>query len=537
MELRRYWNLILKNLAVVLVLVFLGGTSGLLFSLATPKMYKAESEIFIATPSPSIDIAALAQGSSFAQQRVISYAKVVTGPITLVPVIKELALDMSSSELASKISTSAPLGTVLINIDVTDISPIRAAAIANAVAIQFGETVKTLELPQFGDSSGVKATMVRSAEAPKSPSTPNTKLNVLTGFFFGFAIACVIGIIREIFDSSVKNAKHLAGKSLLATIFFDPEAEASPILSPGANYSIRSESFRHLRTSLRLPKEDSICEVIAVTSAFPAEGKTTTSINLAISYAQIGLKVALIEADMRRPTFHKYFGTDESDSIGLSEVLNLIDKGKKVKNFEKFFQSYGDSEDCIEWLKAGSIPANPAERLDSAAMSIFISSLRNEFDIVIFDTPPALPVTDSAVLATKVDGMLIVTRAGVTKQSHVAGVVEILENLNAKILGVILNMVPLNARGEEYGYSYNRYDSKSKYGYNYGYGTSEPYGPIVIQSNQQSNSDKRVPLDAKIRNRLRNRNSSSNQKNPDHISELDSSVEASLAEIRKRLSQ
>jgi Mrp family chromosome partitioning ATPase len=123
-------------------------------------------------------------------------------------------------------------------------------------------------------------------------------------------------------------------------------------------------------------------------------------------------------------------------------------------------------------------------------MSIFISSLRNEFDIVIFDTPPALPVTDSAVLATKVDGMLIVTRAGVTKQSHVAGVVEILENLNAKILGVILNMVPLNARGEEYGYSYNRYDSKSKYGYNYGYGTSEPYGPIVIQSNQQSNSDK-----------------------------------------------
>ena len=174
MELKQYWNLILKNLSIVLALTFLGGSLGLLVSLATPKQYKAESQIFISTPTPSIDIGALQQGSNFAQQRVISYARVISGPATLVPVIKTLGLQMNSSELAGKIKSSAPLGTVLININVTDDSGVRAAAIANAVAIQFGETIKTLELPQFGESAGVKATLVRSAEIPGSPSTPNT---------------------------------------------------------------------------------------------------------------------------------------------------------------------------------------------------------------------------------------------------------------------------------------------------------------------------------------------------------------------------
>ena len=214
MELKQYWNLVLKNLSAVLVLSFLGATFGLLVSVASPKLYKAGSQIFISTPTPAVDIGALQQGSNFAQQRVISYSRVISGPATLVPVIEELGLKMSSSELAEKISSSAPLGTVLINIEVTDVSPVRAAAIANAVAVQFGKTIQTLELPQFGESSGVKSTMVRSAEVPSSPSSPNTKLNLLTGLFFGFIIACLIGVVRQIFDSTVKNADHISDHRL-----------------------------------------------------------------------------------------------------------------------------------------------------------------------------------------------------------------------------------------------------------------------------------------------------------------------------------
>lgn len=507
MELKQYWNLVLKNLSIVLVLSFLGASLGLLVALGTPKLYKAESQIFISTPTPSIDIGELQQGSSFAQQRVISYSRVISGPATLIPVIETLGLQMSSSELAGKITASAPLGTVLINITVTDVSGIRAAAIANSVAVQFGETIQTLELPQFGDSAGVKSTMVRSAEVPGGPSTPNTKLNVTTGLFFGFIIACMIGVVRQIFDSSVKNVNHLSGRPLLSTIFFDPDAEENPLLIHIGKYSVRAESFRHLRTALKFPTDQNNCEVIAVTSAFPGEGKTTTSINLAIAYAQTGLKVALVEADLRRPSFKKYFTSDSNHSMGLIEVLNLIESGKTPKSYERLFQSFGSDDDCFEWIGSGTIPQNPAEKLDSVAMDIFIAGLKREYDIVIVDTPPALPVTDAAVLSAKVDSVIVVARAGVTKQSHVAGVFDILDNLRAKTLGVVLNMVPQHARGEEYGYAYNRYEPKSKYGYSYGYGygTTEPYGPLVLQSNLPATGQMRVPLEVRIKAKLANR--------------------------------
>jgi succinoglycan biosynthesis transport protein ExoP len=542
LELKQYWNLVLKNLTIVLVLSFFGASLGMLVSLGTSKLYKAESQIFISTPTPSIDIGALQQGSSFAQQRVISYARVISGPATLVPVIEKLGLQMSSSELAGKIVASAPLGTVLINITVTDVSGIRAAAIANAVAVQFGETIQTLELPQFGDSAGVKSTLVRSAEIPSGPSTPNTNLNVLSGLFFGFIIACMIGIVRQIFDSSVKNANHLSGRPLLSTIFFDPEAEENPLLTSIGNYSIRAESFRHLRTALKFPVNQSECEVIAVTSAFPGEGKTTTSINLAIAYAQTGLKVALVEADLRRPSFKKYFTSDTGYSMGLMEVLTQIESGKTPKRYEDIFQSFGSEDDCFEWIGSGAIPNNPAEKLDSNAMNTFLAGLKQEYDIVIVDTPPALPVTDAAVLSAKVDSVIVVARAGVTKQSHVAGVFEILDNLKAKTLGVVLNMVPQHARGEEYGYAYNRYEPRSKYGYSYGYGygTTEPYGPLVLQSNLPATGEMRVPLDVRIKAKLANRKKPKVVKVVDEVTpvvsqtQADSEFEKLLAEIKKK---
>jgi len=543
LELKQYWNLILKNLSTVLVLSFLGATLGLIVSIAAPKMYEAQSQIFISTPTPAVDIGAMQQGSSFAQQRVISYSRVITGPVTLVPVIEKLGLKMSTSELAGKISSAAPLGTVLINITVSDLSPVRTAAIANAVAIQFGQTIESLELPQFGDSVGVKSTMVRAAEVPQNPSSPNTTLNVLTGLLFGFVIACLIGIVRQIFDSSVKNASQLLGRPLLTTIFFDSEALEKPLISDIGAYSVRAESFRHLRTALKFPRNMNHCDVIAVTSAFPGEGKTTTSINLAIAFAQTGLKVALIEGDMRRPSFKKYFPETNQDQMGLIGLLNLIENGKARKSYQKYFEIFGSDENCIEWLGSGSIPANPAEKLGSAAMAELIKGLRTEYDVVIIDTPPALPVTDAAVISTIVDSVLVVAKAGVTRQSHVAGVFEILDNLKATTLGVVLNMIPVNSRGEEYGYAYNRYDPSSKYGYkngyNFGYGQSDPYGPLVIQSNEPATGPMRVPLEVRLRAKLKKNKKVAKIAEVSHLQEtqpFDREIEDFMAKVKKELS-
>jgi cellulose biosynthesis protein BcsQ len=173
-------------------------------------------------------------------------------------------------------------------------------------------------------------------------------------------------------------------------------------------------------------------------------------------------------------------------------------------------------------------------------MGVFISGLKREYDIVIVDTPPALPVTDAAVLSAKVDSVIVVARAGVTKQSHVLGVFEILDNLRAKTLGVVLNMVPQHARGEEYGYAYNRYEPKSKYGYSYGYGygTTEPYGPLVLQSNLPATGQMRVPLEVRIKAKLANRKKVRASKAVGGASpEVKSSeFEKLLAEIEKKYS-
>ena len=536
MELRKQWNLILRNLSTFLVLLIVGSSVGLFISIISPKIYESESQIFISTPSPILDISALPEGSSFAEQRVVSYARLINAPITLVPVINKLALNMSASELASKITSTAPLGTVLINIKVKDISGERAAAIANAVALQFGETINSLEQPEMGTSSGVKSTMVRSGIIPNSPSSPNTKLNVLIGLIFGFVFACLIGILREIFDSTVKNANHLSGKQLLSTILFDEDAEENPLVSEIGNYSVRAESFRHLRTALKLPKSENECEVIAITSALPGEGKTTTSINLAISFAQTGLKVALVEANLRRPSFKKYFDKSNSVSFGLTNILDQIDFNKSTKKFETYFQVFGSATDSIEWIYSGNIPPDPAEKLGGSAMRDFISSLKREYDIVIVDTPPVLPVTDAAVISSIVDSVIIVVHAGVTRQVHLSGVIEVLENSNAKIAGVVINMVPQNTRGEEYGYAYNRYDPRTKYGYGYGYGygsgTSEPYGPLVLQSTQPATGEMRVPLEVRLRNKnkIAKRKADKNKSNK-HIQAFEETLKLHDAEV------
>jgi non-specific protein-tyrosine kinase len=512
MELKQYWNLILRNLSMVTAFTLIFGFLGLIISFLTPKMYSAESQLFVSTPTSIVDIAAMAQGSNFSQQRVISYARVVSGPATLVPVISDLKLKMTPSELAKKISASAPLGTVLLNIEVRDSSPIRAAAISNAVAIQFGETIKSIELPKFGDSTGVKATVIKSAVIPSSPSSPNTKLNLLSGLLLGFIIACIIGVIRQVFDSTVKNVQHLHGAPLLGTIDFDEAAQDSPLISSVSNYSIRSEAFRHLRTTVKSIGKSSDLQVLAVTSAFPGEGKSTTSINLAISFAQTGLKVALIEADLRRPSFSKYLGVFASHSeAGLTGALDLMkNKNRKVK-IESLLKTFGSREDQIEWLSSGAIPSNPAESLEMDEFDQFLSKLRSEYDLVIIDTPPLLPVTDAAIVGAKCDGVIVVARAGSTKVNALGGVIEILNGVGANVLGVVINMVPPFAKGEQYGYSYNRYESRGTYGsyYDSGY---QPYAPLLRDElHDSAELSQRVGVERRIIDKVKRQLTSSKQ--------------------------
>ena len=472
MELRDYWRLILRYLPLVVASTAIGILAAGIYTFTATPSYDATAQIFISTPAASLDISALATGSSFSQQRVKSYAQIINGPATLQPVIDELHLNTTVELLAKRVSATAPLDTVLINVKVSDTNPNTAADIANSVTKHFAATVDALEIAQSGGGSPVKVSTVKNAVPPLKPASPKKTLNLLLGLILGFGLGLGLATLRQLFDNTVKNEDHLAGVPLLAAIGFDVDATTKPLLTQIGRYSSRAESFRQLRTNLQFIRSDNPPTVIAVSSALPNEGKTTTSLNLAITLSQAGYKVALIEADLRRPKVSQYL--DETISAtGLSEVLTGRAKFTTPASIAKILTPWGDNE--LRILPSGAIPPNPAELLNSETMDRLITGLRAAFDYVILDCAPLLPVTDAAIIASKSDGVLLIARAGVTKISQFQGASDAITAVGSSVLGAVLNMVPLNRAGADYGYRYGIY---SYYGSKYRpyAGRYKPYG-------------------------------------------------------------
>ena len=206
--------------------------------------------------------------------------------------------------------------------------------------------------------------------------------------------------------------------------------------------SVASEAYRSLRTNIQYSSFDNKYQTLVVTSANPGEGKTTVAGNLALALAQGESKVLLVDCDMRRPSIHKTFKI--SNTYGISDLLVGNKKLESVAN------KYNDN---LSIVPAGKIPPNPAEMLASKAMTAFLEEMKNYFDYIVLDTPPLRAVTDAQVLSTKVDGSLIVVRAGVTKKDAVHNAVSIINKVNGTIIGTVLN-------GAD--------NSKDKYYYYYG---------------------------------------------------------------------
>lgn len=460
MELIQYWRLIVQNRILITASVILGVLVSMGITFATTPTYQSQAELFVSTPASALDISAMQQGSSFSQQRVKSYAQIIDSPLTLAPVIKQLKLDITPTQLATQISASAPLDTVLISLTVTDTNPDRAAAIANAVANQFGTTVGDLELHGIGVDSPVKVSTVKMAIPASAPSNPKKSINFALGLLLGLGLGVGLASLRKILDNSVKNEDDLDGTPLLAAIGFDEIADEKPLVTQIGRYAARTEAFRTLRTNLQFLRPDAHPQVIVFTSALPNEGKTTTAINLAISLAQGGSKTILIEADLRRPKVPSYLEMSSKLS-GLSELLSGQQKlsAVAVKKLLHSFESTG-----LQVLLSGKVPPNPSELLGSHRFEELIAVLRKQFEYVIIDCPPLLPVTDAAIVAAKADGAILVLHAGATKKPHFIGTQDAVKAVGSIILGVVLNKIPISTLEYEYGY---RYGYPRYYGANY----------------------------------------------------------------------
>ena len=192
--------------------------------------------------------------------------------------------------------------------------------------------------------------------------------------------------------------------------------------------SVEAESYRILRTNIMYSSFDKKIKRILVTSSEPGEGKSTTSGNVALAFAQDEKKVILIDCDLRKPSIHKKFRI--SNNRGLSDVI--IDRDKLNKCIQK-------RTEYLDILTAGKIPPNPSEMLGSKAMSSLLDELSNIYDVIILDSPPVLAVTDAQILSTKVDGTVLVVRAEKTKKDTVLAAKGVLDKVNANILGTVLN--------------------------------------------------------------------------------------------------
>lgn len=207
-----------------------------------------------------------------------------------------------------------------------------------------------------------------------------------------------------------------------------------------------AESYRVLRTNIQFASVDKPVKVIAVTSSSPGEGKTTTISNLAITFAQSGSKVLLIDADLRKPRAHKVFYLP--NMMGMTSVL-----AQRIDYKTCLAQTTIEN---LYVMTAGPIPPNPSELLSSNAMKNLMTQLRNDFDIILIDAPPVGVVTDAAILSTIVDGTILVVSSGDVEIEAAQRSKELLEKVNANILGVVLNKIAKEDYGNYY-FSYYYY--------------------------------------------------------------------------------
>ena len=249
------------------------------------------------------------------------------------------------------------------------------------------------------------------------------------------------------------------------------------IISNKTSFIIQ-EAYKTARTNIIFSvsgSNDTGCKKIAFTSANQGEGKTTSCINLAITFAQTGAKVLVMDGDMRRPRIHQYLGIIKTD--GLSTVLSM------QKTFDEVV--YRDVRPNLDLITSGSIPPNPAELLSSKAMTDLIDMLSLRYEYIFVDTPPTTVVTDASALSKLMDGMVIVVREGYTTHESLEHAIGLLKMADAKLLGFFVNDIdPNNANygiyqrqyGRKYGYGGKSYGQKYGYIYGYKYGYSYGYG-------------------------------------------------------------
>ena len=300
-------------------------------------------------------------------------------------------------------------------------------------------------------------TIIEPAHLPQAPVDPNIEISILIAAAMGFAIATAATYLLEYLDDTVKTPNTITKLTNLPTLagIAKVGTEDSRLVTVSRPRAPTSEAFRVLRTALQFSGEDTDNYVLLVTSSTPEEGKSTIASNLAVVIAQAGYKVVLADADLRRPTQHQVF--DLPNKRGLTSLL--LESHAAELDAEALQKLVGETVQPtriagLQVLTSGPVPPNPSELLGSNKMEVLLDTLEKEFDFVILDSPPVLSVTDAVILSSKADGTLLVVKADRSRREHLRQGIERLREVNANMVGCVLNALSPRSEGYKFYYYY-----------------------------------------------------------------------------------
>jgi len=433
----------LKKYLLALIVTPLVALLGVLYydtSIKTP-LYEAASQVAL-LQSDSSNAATTLSEINANQKLTSTYSVIAKSKVVLERVIDDLELDVTPDVLAKSIKVSTITDTTILKITATDPKPERAAEIANSVANVFAtktDLIKTLD----------NVAVLETAEIPEKPSNNTTlrdlALAVLVSLFAVTGIAFVI----YYFDDTVKYSDRLeediklpiAGKIIKSDVRL--KDGVTELIVKKYPKSIVSESIRSLRTNLQFASIDKKIKTIHITSSVASEGKSFVSANLAVSFAQAGQKVLLVDCDLRKGRQHIIF--HKPNTAGLTNLL-----ADYLSHRDDYIQKTGIEN--LSLLTRGTSAPNPAELLSSTKNKDLIKALKKEYDLIIFDSAPCGAVADPVIMSTLTDVTLIVARNAKTPQAALLATKDALEKVDAKIAGVVMNDID-----RKVGHYYNYY--------------------------------------------------------------------------------
>lgn len=461
---RARWRII-----ALCILVVVGATA--VSTMLTTPVYEAHTRIYLATvkategePSGSYAIT---------QKDLNTYVEILGAPAVQDPLREELDLPPGTP-----LNVSATVAELTNMLDVTARSsdPQVAADVANAAGPVLAASAQQFSPLLANNNQIVTSTAVVPATVPAEPIAPNVKKNLAVALLAGLLVGLGMALIRHVADTKVRgeaDIRALSDRPILAAIPLVKNADGAVLSLADEPHSHHAEAIRRLRTNILFVDVTTQGHSFVITSSNPGEGKTTTSVNLAIAMADAGSKVLLIDGDLRNPSVAKTMGLE--GGTGLTTVLLRRAEAGDV------IQRWRNTD--LHVLPAGQIPPNPSELLGSEAMSLLFQKLAQDFDYILIDSPPINPVIDAVLLNHLTHGLIMVVAAERTKKRELEAALRSLKTVDVPVAGFTLNLATAaNSIAYRYG--------------TYGYGLTE-----AVHGSRTQRSSRKQPVRRRGRKR------------------------------------